>query len=63
MLCTAADHPAVVAVPSHEVLGMPALSPTMEQGNIASWLVTEGQEVVAGDVLAQIETDKVPLAD
>ena len=32
----------------------------MESGNIASWAVSEGQEVVAGDVLAMIETDKVP---
>jgi pyruvate dehydrogenase E2 component (dihydrolipoamide acetyltransferase) len=45
-------------VPDHEALGMPALSPTMEQGNIAEWAVKEGQSVSAGDVLAMIETDK-----
>ena len=37
---------------------MPALSPTMEQGKIASWTVKEGDKVEAGDVLAEIETDK-----
>ena len=40
---------------------MPALSPTMSQGNLTSWNVKEGQEVAAGDVLAQIETDKATL--
>lgn len=37
---------------------MPALSPTMEQGKIANWTVKEGDKVEAGDVLAEIETDK-----
>lgn len=37
---------------------MPALSPTMEQGKIANWQVKEGDQVMAGDVLAEIETDK-----
>ena len=37
---------------------MPALSPTMEQGKIARWTVKEGDKVEAGDVLAEIETDK-----
>ena len=37
---------------------MPALSPTMEQGKIASWTVKEGDKVEAGDELAEIETDK-----
>jgi len=46
------------SLPEHVVEGMPALSPTMETGNIAAWMVEEGQEVGAGDVLAQIETDK-----
>ncbi len=40
---------------------MPALSPTMSQGNLTSWAVNEGQEVAAGDVLGQIETDKATL--
>jgi multidrug efflux pump subunit AcrA (membrane-fusion protein) len=43
-------------------LRMPALSPTMEQGNIISWGVKEGDEVAPGTVLAEIETDKATLA-
>lgn len=41
-----------------EALGMPALSPTMETGNISAWLKKEGEEISAGDVLCQVETDK-----
>src|ERR1700740_2531023 len=37
---------------------MPALSPTMEEGKLAKWLVEEGQTIKAGDVIAEIETDK-----
>jgi len=37
---------------------MPALSPTMEEGKLAKWLVKEGDEVSSGDLLAEIETDK-----
>lgn len=37
---------------------MPALSPTMSHGNIATWLVKEGDPVTAGTMLADIETDK-----
>ena len=37
---------------------MPALSPTMEEGNVASWLVEEGESVSPGQVIAEIETDK-----
>ncbi|TMW59679.1 hypothetical protein Poli38472_004748 [Pythium oligandrum] len=44
--------------PEHEVVGMPALSPTMETGTIAKWLKTEGEQVAAGDILCQVETDK-----
>src|SRR6185312_15571630 len=40
---------------------MPALSPTMEEGNLAKWLVKEGDEVKAGDVIAEIETDKATM--
>src|SRR6185437_6673545 len=40
---------------------MPALSPTMEEGNLAKWLKNEGDKVVAGDVLAEIETDKATM--
>ena len=45
-----------------QILGMPALSPTMTQGNIAAWHVKEGDEIAAGTVLADIETDKATLA-
>ncbi len=40
---------------------MPALSPTMEEGNLAKWLVKEGDMVKAGDVIAEIETDKATM--
>ena len=40
---------------------MPALSPTMTEGNLTKWLVKEGQEVKAGDVIAEIETDKATM--
>jgi pyruvate dehydrogenase E1 component beta subunit len=40
---------------------MPALSPTMEEGTLAKWLVKEGQEIKAGDVIAEIETDKATM--
>ncbi len=43
-----------------EVL-MPALSPTMEEGTLAKWLVKEGDTVAAGDILAEIETDKATM--
>lgn len=42
-------------------LKMPALSPTMEEGTLAKWLVKEGDEVVSGDILAEIETDKATM--
>ncbi|SDC02267.1 pyruvate dehydrogenase E2 component (dihydrolipoamide acetyltransferase) [Sphingomonas sp. YR710] len=42
-------------------LKMPALSPTMEQGNLAKWLVKEGDAVKSGDLLAEIETDKATM--
>ncbi|MER8431333.1 pyruvate dehydrogenase complex E1 component subunit beta [Mesorhizobium caraganae] len=40
---------------------MPALSPTMEEGNLSKWLKNEGDKVVAGDVIAEIETDKATM--
>ncbi|SON55080.1 Dihydrolipoyllysine-residue acetyltransferase component of pyruvate dehydrogenase complex [Hartmannibacter diazotrophicus] len=40
---------------------MPALSPTMEKGNLAKWLVKEGDTISAGDVIAEIETDKATM--
>ncbi|MEQ9088951.1 MAG: biotin/lipoyl-containing protein, partial [Alphaproteobacteria bacterium] len=40
---------------------MPALSPTMEEGTLAKWLKSEGDSVSAGDVIAEIETDKATM--
>ena len=40
---------------------MPALSPTMEEGNLAKWMVKEGDKVASGDVIAEIETDKATM--
>ena len=40
---------------------MPALSPTMEQGKLAKWLKKEGDPIRAGDVIAEIETDKATM--
>ncbi len=42
-------------------LKMPALSPTMEEGTLARWLVKEGDTVASGDILAEIETDKATM--
>ena len=42
-------------------LKMPALSPTMEEGTLAKWLVKEGDDVSSGDILAEIETDKATM--
>ncbi len=46
-----------MTIPIH----MPALSPTMETGSLARWLVKEGDSVVSGDFLAEIETDKATM--
>ncbi|KAJ9159858.1 hypothetical protein P3X46_025319 [Hevea brasiliensis] len=48
-------------LPPHAVIGMPALSPTMTQGNIAKWRKKEGDKIEVGDVLCEIETDKATL--
>ena len=40
---------------------LPALSPTMETGNLVKWLVKEGQTVNSGDIIAEIETDKATM--
>lgn len=48
-------------LPYHLVVGMPALSPTMEAGVIAEWKVAEGDSFIAGDSLAEIETDKATI--
>mgnify|MGYP001462713337 CR=1 FL=1 len=42
-------------------LKMPALSPTMEEGTLAKWLVKAGDAVKSGDILAEIETDKATM--
>merc|ERR1719476_1307907 len=47
-----------LSYPPHQVLGLPALSPTMTQGNISKYLVKVGDTVDAGDRIAEIETDK-----
>mmetsp|Transcript_912 Transcript_912/g.2311 ORF Transcript_912/g.2311 Transcript_912/m.2311 type:complete len:489 (+) Transcript_912:259-1725(+) len=44
--------------PSHEVVGLPALSPTMETGTISSWNMGEGDKFGPGDVICSVETDK-----
>ena len=48
-------------LPSHIRVPLPALSPTMEAGTVASWLKEEGEKLEEGDVLAQIETDKATM--
>eukprot|EP00903_Cladosiphon_okamuranus_P017034 g15699.t1 len=45
-------------LPEHEVVGLPALSPTMERGTITEWLVKEGDAFAAGDIICMVETDK-----
>src|SRR6266853_3392587 len=40
---------------------MPALSPTMEKGNLAKWVKNEGDKVKSGDIIAEIETDKATM--
>ncbi|KAL3840796.1 hypothetical protein ACJIZ3_025387 [Penstemon smallii] len=46
------------ALPPHQEIGMPSLSPTMMEGNIARWLKKEGDKVSPGEVLCEVETDK-----
>eukprot|EP00236_Picocystis_salinarum_P002431 CAMPEP_0183832142 /NCGR_PEP_ID=MMETSP0807_2-20130328/5188_1 /TAXON_ID=88271 /ORGANISM="Picocystis salinarum, Strain CCMP1897" /LENGTH=254 /DNA_ID=CAMNT_0026077771 /DNA_START=101 /DNA_END=865 /DNA_ORIENTATION=- len=48
-------------LPPHEVLPMPALSPTMVEGTVSAWKKQEGDAVNTGDVLADIETDKATM--
>lgn len=48
-------------LPFHIVVGMPALSPTMDHGTLAAWNVKEGDKFDAGDSLAKIETDKASI--
>ncbi len=49
------------AFPPHEIINLPALSPTMEQGTIASWAKKEGDHIMEGDLIAEIETDKATM--
>lgn len=47
--------------PPHEVVAMPALSPTMQSGTIGKWLIKDGSTVSAGDTIAEIQTDKATM--
>lgn len=58
---TACDFAVGNAVPPHQVLPMPSLSPTMTEGTISSWKVSEGDEVKQGDTLAEVNTDKASM--
>jgi len=48
-------------LPSHNKVGLPALSPTMLQGNLAAWKKKEGDKISPGDVIAEVETDKATM--
>lgn len=52
---------AAAAFPGHQVLPMPSLSPTMTQGQVSAWKMKEGDEVSAGDILCDIQTDKATM--
>lgn len=47
--------------PPHTIIGMPALSPTMTQGNLAVWVKKEGDKLSPGEVIAEVETDKAQM--
>ncbi|KAJ1649730.1 pyruvate dehydrogenase complex dihydrolipoamide acetyltransferase component (E2), partial [Coemansia sp. RSA 25] len=47
--------------PDHQLIGMPALSPTMTQGNVGQWQKNVGDKIEPGDVLVEIETDKAQM--
>lgn len=49
--------------PPHQVVGMPALSPTMTNGTISSWKKNPGDLVNPGDTIAEVETDKAVIVD
>src|SRR6201987_3180926 len=53
--------PSAIATDMATQILMPALSPTMEEGKLAKWLVKEGDTVKSGDILAEIETDKATM--
>ena len=50
--------PSYADYPPHTVVGLPALSPTMEEGTVQSWTLEVGEEFTASDIICQIETDK-----
>jgi pyruvate dehydrogenase E2 component (dihydrolipoyllysine-residue acetyltransferase) len=50
-----------LAFPPHSVVSMPALSPTMQAGNIGAWQKKVGDTIAPGDVLVEIETDKAQM--
>jgi len=50
-----------IAYPSHTIISMPALSPTMTSGNIGTWQKNPGDSLAPGDVLVEIETDKAQM--
>ena len=49
------------AFPPHTIISMPALSPTMQSGNIGAWQKQPGDSLAPGDVLVEIETDKAQM--
>jgi pyruvate dehydrogenase E2 component (dihydrolipoamide acetyltransferase) len=49
--------------PAHQLVGMPALSPTMTHGTISCWKKQVGELVGAGDTIAEVETDKASMVD
>ena len=55
------DLPVLSGLPQHKEIRLPALSPTMNTGSIISWEKEEGEELMEGDVLAQVETDKATM--
>ncbi|QDZ20634.1 pyruvate dehydrogenase [Chloropicon primus] len=58
---SAAPSSLALALPPHTVLGMPSLSPTMTQGSLSSWSKKEGDAIEAGEILAEVETDKATI--
>ena len=50
-----------LAFPPHNIITMPALSPTMQAGNIGAWQKKPGDSIAPGDVLVEIETDKAQM--
>ncbi|KAF8750599.1 hypothetical protein HU200_012342 [Digitaria exilis] len=57
-VATARSFSSSADLPPHQEIGMPSLSPTMTEGNIAKWLKKEGDKVAPGEVLCEVETDK-----